>query len=197
MGRPNEARNISVATGSACSLLDEVLKMNAADFSRAVSATEPDWDRERIRGFWDPGRKLLRAIRKYQAAKQRGTVFANLVTKHWALIHWFWSIVTQSEIHLNCKIAGGLLLPHPTGIIIHPASQIGPNCLIFHQVTLAGAVRLDGHCDIGAGAKILGPVRLGQHVQVGANAVVLQDVADCSIVVGVPARPVATYTNAH
>lgn len=165
--------------------------MNAADFAGVISATEADWDRERIRGFWDPGRKLLRAIRKYQAAKQINTIFADLVAKYWAMNHWFWSLVTQSEIHLNCNIAGGLLLPHPTGIIIHPDSQIGPNCLIFHQVTLIGAVKLDGHCDIGAGAKILGPVRLGQHVQVGANAVVLQDVADGSIVVGVPARPIA------
>ncbi|WP_199796945.1 serine O-acetyltransferase [Erythrobacter litoralis] len=166
--------------------------MNAVDFSAAVSATEADWDRERIRGFWDPGRKLLRSIRKYQAAKHRETAFANLIARYWALNHWFWSLVTQSEIHLNCSIAGGLLLPHPTGIIIHPACEIGPNCLIFHQVTLAGAVKLDGHCDIGAGAKILGPVRLGRHVQVGANAVVLQDVTDGNIVVGIPARPVSS-----
>lgn len=183
-------QNKSVANGSVLSLLDKVPRMNAADFSRAVSAKEPDWDRERIRGFWDPGRKLLRAIRKYQAEKQRGTVLANTVSKYWVLSHWFWSLITQSEIHLNCNIAGGLLLPHPTGIIIHPACEIGPNCLIFHQVTLAGAVKLGGHCDIGAGAKILGPVKLGRHVQVGANAVVLQDVADGSIVVGVPARPI-------
>lgn len=164
--------------------------MDAAKFSRAVSATEPDWSRERVRCFWDPGRKLLRSVRRYQAAKKRGTPYALLVSKFWAMNHWFWSLVTQSEIHLNCHIEGGLILPHPTGIIIHPASRIGPNCLIFHQVTLAGPVELAGHCDIGAGAKILGPVKLGQHVQVGANAVVTRDVADRCIVVGVPARPI-------
>jgi serine O-acetyltransferase len=166
--------------------------MNAAEFSRCVSATDPDWSREQIRSFWDPGRKLLRAIRKYQAAKQRNTILARLICKYWVLNHWFWSLVTQSEIHLNCHIEGGLVLPHPTGIIIHPASRIGPNCLIFHQVTLVGAVKLGGHCDIGAGAKILGPVNLGRHVQVGANAVVLRDVPDGSIVVGIPALPVAS-----
>jgi serine O-acetyltransferase len=135
---------------------------------------------------------LLRAIRKYQAAKARGTAFGRLVSKYWVLNHWFWSLVTQSEIHLNCHIEGGLLLLHPTGIIIHPGSRIGPNCLIFHQVTLAGPVELGGHCDIGAGAKIMGPVKLGRHVQVGANAVVTRDVPDHSIVVGIPAKPIDT-----
>lgn len=166
--------------------------MDAVKYSSAVSATEPDWNRERIRHFWDPGRKLLRAIRKYQAAKRRSTTFAQLISKYWVLNHWFWSLVTQSEIPLNCHIEGGLMLPHPTGIIIHPGSRIGPNCLIFHQVTLAGAVELGGHSDIGAGAKIMGPAKLGQHVQVGANAVVTRDVPDHGIVVGIPARPIDT-----
>ena len=164
--------------------------MDPTQFSHSVSATEPDWNRERIHRFWDPGRKLLRAVRRYQAAKKRGTPLALLVSKFWVANHWFWSLVTQSEIHLNCHIEGGLVLPHPTGIIIHPASRIGPNCLIFHQVTLAGPVELGGHCDIGAGAKIIGAVKLGHHVQVGANAVVTRDVPDHAIVAGIPARPI-------
>lgn len=164
--------------------------MDAAEYASAVSATEPDWNRERVSRFWDPGPKLLRAVRRYQAAKKRGTLAGLLVSKFWVLNHWFWSLVTQSEIHLNCHIEGGLMLPHPTGIIIHPDSRIGPNCLIFQQVTLAGAVVVGGHCDIGAGAKIMGPLRLGAHVQVGANAVVTRDVPDYAIVVGIPARQI-------
>jgi serine O-acetyltransferase len=164
--------------------------MDVADFSVRVSATEPDWSRETIRGFWDPGRKLLRAIRHYQAAKQRGTLLSLLVSRFWAFEHWFWSLVTQCEIHLNCQIGGGLMLPHPNGIVIHPASRIGPNCLIFHQVTFAGPVEVEGHCDFGAGCRVIGPLRIGQHVQVGANAVVIEDVPECSIVVGIPARVV-------
>lgn len=166
-----------------------MLTLDPDKFSVACSATQPDWNREQVRRFWDPGRKLLRAIRKYQAARQRNTITARLVSKFWVMNHWFWSLVTQSEIHLRCQIEGGLLLPHPTGIIIHPDSRIGPNCLIFHQVTLAGPVELGGHCDIGAGAKVIGPVKLGQHVQVGANAVVTRDVLSHDIVVGIPARP--------
>lgn len=150
-----------------------------------ISNTEPDWSREAVRRFWDPGPKLIRAIRRYQAARGRG---ARLMARYWALNHRFWSVITQCEIHLNCEIGGGLRLPHPTGIIVHPKARIGVNCMLFHQVTLAGDVVLGGHVDIGAGARILGPLRLGHDVRVGANAVVTGDVADGMTVAGIPAR---------
>lgn len=99
-----------------------------------------------------------------------------------------------AEIPLGCDIGGGLLLPHPNGIVIHPDVHIGPNCLIFQQVTLGsaeprvGVPRIGGHVDIGAGAKVLGSVTLGDHSRVGANAVVVTDVPDRCTVVGIPAR---------
>lgn len=157
-----------------------------------ISATVPDWSREAVARFWDPGKKLLRSIRRYQAAKARGGVPGWLAAKHWALVHRVWSVLTQSEIHLNTEIGGGLRLPHPTGIVIHPESRIGPNCMIFHQVTLAGPVVLGGHVDVGAGAKILGPLTIGDHAVVGANAVVTRDVPAGAVVAGVPARIVGS-----
>ncbi|MEN8894228.1 serine O-acetyltransferase [Planktotalea arctica] len=155
-----------------------------------VSASVPDWSREAVRGFWDPGQKLLRSIRRYQAAHARGGVLGKLTCKRWALSHLFWSTITQCEIHLNTQIEGGLRLTHPTGIVIHPDAKIGPNCMIFQQVTLAGAVVLGGHVDIGAGAKLLGPLSVGHDARIGANAVVTGDVAAGQTVVGIPARPI-------
>lgn len=153
-----------------------------------VSAETPDWSREKIERFWEPGKKLLRAVRRYQAAKARGGLIAGLSAKHWVVVHRFWSLVTQSEIHLNTQIGGGLRLPHPTGIIINPDSSIGPNCMIFHQVTLAGAVTVGGHVDFGAGCKVIGPVTIGDHVTIGANAVVTKDLPAGCTAMGVPAR---------
>jgi serine O-acetyltransferase len=150
-----------------------------------ISNREPDWSRETVTAFWEPGKKLLRAVRRYQAARARG---ARLAAKYWALNHRFWSVITQCEIHLTCEIGGGLRLPHPTGIVVHPEARIGVNCMLFQQVTLAGAVELGGHVDIGAGAKVLGPVRLGNDVRVGANAVVTRDVPAGKTVAGIPAR---------
>lgn len=156
-----------------------------------ISATDPDWSREAPRGFWDPSRKLLRSIRRYQAARGRG---ARMACRWWVLNHRFWSVITQADIPLSCRIAGGLKIPHPNGIVIHPASEIGPNCLILQQVTLGttaaadGAPRLMGRVDIGAGAKVLGAITIGNNSLIGANAVVTRDVPAHSVAVGIPAR---------
>ena len=54
------------------------------------------------------------------------------------------------------------MIPHPNGVVIHPDVRIGPNCLIFQQVTLGhrygGVPSVGGHVDFGAGAKVLGPI---------------------------------------
>ena len=101
-------------------------------------------------------------------------------------------MVTGADIQLNTQIDGGLLIPHPNGIIIHPAAKIGPNCLLFHQVTLTAGVILGCHVDIGAGAKLLGPVRIGDHVTIGANAVVTKDIPSGYTVIGAPAYPISS-----
>ncbi|SFI40969.1 serine O-acetyltransferase [Albimonas pacifica] len=159
---------------------------------RAVSAETPDWTRERPRRFWDPARRLLRAIRRWQAC---GTgPLGRLAKKRWALSHRFWSAVTSVEVPLKTPIAGGLMLPHPTGVVVHPDTVIGPNCILFQNVTLGtnygrrGAPRLGGHVDVGPGAVVLGPVTIGDHALIAANAVVLSDVPPGAVVAGAPAR---------
>lgn len=72
--------------------------------------------------------------------------------------------------------------------MIHPEAEIGPNCLLFQQVTLAGKVEMGHHVEVGAGAKILGPLKIGDNVRIGANAVVTHDVPSGDTVVGIPAR---------
>jgi serine O-acetyltransferase len=165
---------------------------NVADTGHAslISSEIADWTREKPEQFWDPGRKLLLAIRRYQYWRQRRGILASFLRKILVLRHRFWSIVTGADIPLNCKIGGGLLIPHPNGIVIHPGAEIGVNCLIFQQVTLGsrdqpGLPVVGGHVDIGAGAKILGPVRVGEHARIGANAVVTADVPPRATAVGV------------
>ena len=106
----------------------------------------------------------------------------------------FWSVVTATDIPLNCQIQGGLLLPHPNGIVIHPSASIGPNCLILQQVTIVADVKIGGHVDIGAGAKIIRSVTIGDHALIGANAVVICDVPPGATAVGIPAKIIEKKT---
>lgn len=156
-----------------------------------ISASEPDWSREQRTASWDPSRRLINSLRDYQRARERGHKVRMKVA---VLKHRLWSIVTGADIPLNCDIGGGLLLPHPNGVVIHPDAVIGPNCLLFQQVTIGeakGAVpRLGGHVDVGAGAKLVGGISIGDHAVIGANAVVTRDVPAGATVVGIPAREV-------
>jgi serine O-acetyltransferase len=173
----------------------EVIMTNSVDqyqpAADEISATVPDWSREHPERIWDPSRRLLKAVRDYQKAGLRTRPWAWLIKKYCVLRHRFWSVVTGAEIDLNAQIGGGLLLPHPNGIVLHPQAIIGHNCLIFQQVTIgagrSGIPVIGGHVDIGAGARILGGVTIGDHAVIGANAVVVKDVPRYGLAVGVPA----------
>jgi serine O-acetyltransferase len=162
--------------------------------NETVSAEVADWSREKKKPFtWHPSKSLLASIRAWQFHRERRGPHRRLLQKWAALRHRFWSVVTGADIPVNCQIGGGLLIPHPNGIVIHPDAIIGVNCLILQQVTVgvgskAGLAVINGHVDIGAGAKVLGGIHVGAHAKIGANSVVLRDVPTDTTVAGVPAR---------
>jgi serine O-acetyltransferase len=159
-----------------------------------VSAQVPDWSREKKNFFeWNPSKSLLASIRQYQKANNQFVLIRLVVQKVALVKHRFWSAVSGAEVPITSKIDGGLLMPHPNGIVIHPDVKIGPNCLIFQQVTIGsvaggGVPTVGGHVDIGAGAKVLGSVHLGNDAKIGANAVVRIDVPQGRTAVGIPAK---------
>ena len=154
----------------------------------AISATEPDWSREKCERWWEPNRQLLKSIRNYQKWLVRGGIVGFFLCRWNVILHRFWSVVTGADIPLNCQLGGGLIILHPNGIVIHPGASIGPNCLILQQVTIVEGVKIGGHVDIGAGAKIIRAVTIGDHAKIGANAVVICDVPAGATAVGVPAK---------
>jgi serine O-acetyltransferase len=159
-----------------------------------ISSNEADWSRESLDKGWSPGAKLLKTIRDYQRLSNNHGLLSKLTKKLCVIRHRFWSIVSGADIQLNSTIGGGLRLPHPNGIVIHPNSKIGVNCLIHQQVTIGvkrGGVNapvIKGHVDIGVGAKILGDITIEEHALIGANAVVTKDVPAYAIVAGVPGK---------
>ncbi len=102
------------------------------------------------------------------------------------------------DIPFSAEIGGGVLMGHPTGIVLHPKCIIGNNVTIMQNVTIGGNTGkkkrgrsspiIGDNVLIGPGANILGPIIIGDNSIVGANAVVIKDVPKDSVVVGVPAK---------
>ena len=107
----------------------------------------------------------------------------------WGIRHFYGcSIAPTARLH------GGLILPHPQGIVIGAGAVIGPRAWIFQNVTIGGAPGKVGMPRVGAdariycGAVLTGPISVGDHVMVGANAVVARDVPDRALVRCPPRR---------
>jgi len=179
------------AVGAARQLLERRAPYESGEH---ISSTEPEWARETPVQLWDPPRRLLQSIRRYQYWRQHGGVVGQVASRAWVLPHRFWSSVLASDVPINADLGGGLILLHGQGIVMHSEAHVGPNCLIAQGVTLGvnektgEAPRLVGRVDVGPGAKILGGITIGAGAKIGANAVVLKDVPAGALAVGIPAR---------
>ncbi len=105
--------------------------------------------------------------------------------------------VTGLEIHPGAEIGRGFFVDHGMGVVIGETTEIGDNCVLFHNVTLGGTGKHKGkrhptvgnNVLIGTGAILLGPIRVGNNVRIGANSfVVMRDIPDDCTVAGTPAR---------
>jgi serine O-acetyltransferase len=106
----------------------------------------------------------------------------------------FW---TGIEIHPGAKIGKGFFIDHGMGVVIGETTEIGDNCVLFHNVTLGGPGKhkgkrhptLGNNVMVGTGAILLGPIKVGNNVKIGANTFILmQDVPDSTTVAGTPGR---------
>jgi serine O-acetyltransferase len=106
--------------------------------------------------------------------------------------------VTSCHINPRADIAGGLALPHATGIVIGEGVCICENVTIYQNATIGrggsghdqGYPTLGEGCVIYANACVVGPIRIGSSAVVGANSFVSRTVDDATVVAGVPARVV-------
>jgi serine O-acetyltransferase len=110
-------------------------------------------------------------------------------------------VLTGCDAAYQAEIGPGLVLYHPTGVVIGPRVRVGARATIMQGVTLGSDAVIVGDelgasptvgddAFIGPGAALFGAVALGDRVQVGANAVVTTSFGDDVVIAGAPARVV-------
>ena len=163
-----------------------------ADLARITDSRKPYTPL--VKWLFTPAFKTMVLARLAAQLARRGKLGKGL-----ARLVWRWNVASSAcYISFDADIGEGLLLPHPTGIVIGDDVRIGKGVTIYQNVTLGRAnAEQSSYPVIGdgvtlyAGAVIVGPVTVGDGAVVAANAVVNRDVPPGSVVGGVPAKVLA------
>jgi len=97
----------------------------------------------------------------------------------WPLQLIFIRLWLNCELPLGSNIGGGLNIPHPFNILLHPDATIGENCQIFHDVSIGMAYpkstkapRIGNNVIIGMKSSIIGAVEVPDNAIVKAHSLV-------------------------
>jgi serine O-acetyltransferase len=108
-------------------------------------------------------------------------------------------VLTGCDIAYQAQVGPGLVLYHPTGVVVGPGCRVGARATIMQGVTLGsdavvggsgGSPVLGDDVFVGPGAALFGAIEIGDRVRVGANSVVSSSFGSDVVIAGAPARAV-------
>lgn len=145
--------------------------------------------------IFSPGFKFMYVFRKANAHRRGSLPWLWYRFLHHRYIHKY-----GFQIPLSTRIGKGLYITHFGGIVLHGDAVLGDNCDLAHGVTIGAANRgerkgcptIGDKVWIGTGAVLVGRITIGDNVLIAPNAFVNFDVPSNSIVLGNPARVIAS-----
>lgn len=114
-------------------------------------------------------------------------VHPSAVLSHYVHIEPGTLVCARATVNVDTRIGQGAILN--TGACVDHDCHIGDFVHVCPGATLAGGVSVGPLTWVGIGATVKQGIHIGRGAMVGAGAVVVSDVADNTVVMGVPARP--------
>lgn len=137
-------------------------------------------------------------LAKFDLLSRCGAIFATIIHPS-AAVSPFSTIGIGSVILANAVVSVDVCVGPAT--IINNCASVGHDVILGRGVHVSSGARLAGNVAvgngtwIGIGSSVRQGIRIGADVMVGAGAVVVNHIPDSSIVVGNPAKPLASKCN--
>jgi sugar O-acyltransferase (sialic acid O-acetyltransferase NeuD family) len=128
----------------------------------------------------------------YKKFKNLGGVFSSTISPFAEIGHYDVQIgigsnvLTRAILSNSVKVGMGCLIYYNT-IIAHDC-KIGNFVEIAPGTTILGSVEIGAYTQIGANVTILPNLKIGKNVIIGAGSVVTKDIANGTLVLGIPAK---------
>lgn len=203
-----------VGGGGHAKVLIEALRLRSSEILGILDADPAKTDHrilgisviggdEKLSGYSPDSVLLVNALGSVDLPKARKALFERFKEQgfHFAtVVHPAATLASDIVIGEGAQIMAGAVIQPSCKIgvntIVNTSASVDHDCVIDGHVhlapgvTLSGDVRIGDSVHIGTGATVIQGVTIGRNSIVGAGAVVVHDVADGSIVVGVPAKTV-------
>jgi len=190
-------------------IIEKENKYNIAGFLDLLKDTT-----ESVLGYPIIGKQedILKVIAQYQITGGIVAIGDNWVRHKVVKIitNIFPNFVFIKAIHPSVQIAKEATIEEGSvvmaGAIINTQTQIGKFCIVntkssldhdcsmknFSSIapgtTIGGNVKIGEFSAIGLGANIIHNITIGNHVVIGAGSCIIQDICDCIVAYGVPAK---------
>lgn len=178
-------RGMETAFGYPILGVDEVLPDLVAQYNLVggVIAIGDNWQRHRvaqkIRALL-PGFVFVKAVHPSAQLARGVTMGAGSV------------VMAGAVINSGCDV-GEFCIVNTRSALDHD-SHMADFCSLAPGATTGGGVRIGAFSAVSLGANVIHGCSIGQHTVIGAGALVLQDVPDCCVAYGVPARVIRART---